>query len=191
MTAGDWADAVRAHVPADDHEAKSKARIVAHLDGGGPLFARTRWDGHLTGSAFVLDAAGENLLLLFHKKLSRWLQPGGHGEPDEVSALDVALREATEESGIEGLVLSTSHPAPFDLDVHVIPARGEEPAHEHLDIRYVLVAPEGAVPSVQAEEVRGFRWMPLARAAVEGGDESVRRAARKLLAVGHIPQAAR
>jgi 8-oxo-dGTP pyrophosphatase MutT (NUDIX family) len=167
--------------PHDEHERRSLDRIATHVAAGGDLFARDRWDGHLTGSAFVLDAAGEHLLLLFHRKLERWLQPGGHGEPGEVDPLVVARREAEEESGIVGLALHPRAPAPFDLDVHAIPARPGEPAHEHLDIRYLFVAPVGAEPRIDRAEARGFKWVPLTEAAREGGDASVVRAARKIL----------
>lgn len=176
-------DALTGYAPADEHEARAQARIVSHVRGGGALFERTRWDGHLTGSAFVLDASRTHLLLLFHRKLERWLQPGGHGEPGEVDPLDVARREAEEESGIAGLVLDPDAPRPFDLDVHVIPARPGEPAHEHLDVRYLFVAPAGAHPNPDAAESRGFAWVELARAAERGGDASVERAARKILAL--------
>lgn len=170
--------------PRDEHERRSLIRIAAHVAAGGDLFARDRWDGHLTGSAFVLDATGEHLLLLFHRKLERWLQPGGHGEPGEVDALAVARREAEEESGIAGLSLHPRAPAPFDLDVHEIPARPSEPAHEHLDVRYLFVAPAGAEPRIDRAEAKGFRWVPLAEAAREGGDASVVRAARKIVDAG-------
>lgn len=167
----------------DPHEARSLARITTHVAGGGDLFARTRWDGHLTGSAFVLDASLRCLLLLFHRKLERWLQPGGHGEPGETDPLAVARREAEEESGISGLALDPRAPAPFDLDVHEIPARKGEPAHEHLDVRYLFVAPAGAEPRIDPAEANGFRWVPLDEAARDGGDPSVVRAARKILAL--------
>lgn len=173
--------ALRRHTPVDDQEARSLARIVAHAEAGGDLFDRRRWDGHLTGSAFILDASGERLLLLFHRKLDRWLQPGGHGEPGETDPLAVSRREALEESGIEGLSLHPATPSLFDVDVHEIPARGEEPAHEHLDIRYLFVAPEGARLAPGEGESRKLAWVPLAEVAAVS-DASVARAARKLLA---------
>lgn len=171
---------LQSHAPADEGEARSLARIVAHVAAGGDLFDRRRWDGHLTGSAFILDHRGERLLLLFHRKLNRWLQPGGHGEPGEVDPLAVARREALEESGIEGLTLHPSMAAPFDVDVHLIPARGAEEAHEHLDVRYLFVAPAGAQLAPGEGESRQLAWVPLAEVA-SVGDESVARAARKLL----------
>jgi 8-oxo-dGTP pyrophosphatase MutT (NUDIX family) len=171
---------LRRHVPVDEHEARSLARIVAHVEGGGDLFDRRRWDGHLTGSAFILDASGERLLLLFHRKLNRWLQPGGHGEPGETDPLAVARREALEESGIAGLALHPRAPGLFDVDVHPIPARGEELAHEHLDLRYLFVAPPGATLAPAEGESRQLAWVPLPEVAAIS-DASVARAARKLL----------
>jgi 8-oxo-dGTP pyrophosphatase MutT (NUDIX family) len=176
-------DELRRYSPADAQESRAKERIVAHVGAGGDPFARTRWDGHLTGSAFVVDAEQKRLLLLFHRKLKRWLQPGGHGDPGEVDALDVARREAQEESGLVDLELHPRAPRPFDLDVHVIPARPDEPAHEHLDVRYLFVAKPGAEPTPQAAEVKGFAWVSLQEAAGEGQDPSVARAARKILAL--------
>ncbi len=173
-------DALRAHHPADAEEARSQERIVAHVAAGGDLFDRGRWDGHLTGSAFILDASRENLLLLFHRKLDRWLQPGGHGEPGETDPLAVARREAVEETGLTDLVLASDVPAPFDLDVHVIPARGADQAHEHLDIRYLFIAPPGAVFAPAPGESRQLAWVPLADVASRS-DASVARAARKLV----------
>jgi 8-oxo-dGTP pyrophosphatase MutT (NUDIX family) len=174
---------LRAHVPIDAQEARSQARIVGHVEAGGALFDRRRFDGHLTGSAFVLDAAEERLFLIHHRKLKLWLQPGGHGDPGETEALAVALREAREETAIEGLTLHPAAPAPFDLDVHAIPARGDELSHEHLDIRYLLVAPPGAVARHDEAEALGSTWIPIVEAAREGQDESIARPARKILAL--------
>jgi 8-oxo-dGTP pyrophosphatase MutT (NUDIX family) len=173
-------DALRRHAPHDEAEARALARIVAHVEGGGALFARDRWDGHLTGSAFILDSSEKHLLLIHHRKLARWLQPGGHGEPGEVEPLAVARREALEESGIVGLVLHPDAPSPFDVDVHEIPARPGEPAHEHLDVRYLFVAPEGAAPTPALAEVHAVAWVPLAEAVAGGSDVSVARAAAKI-----------
>ncbi len=169
------------YTPADEHEARSLARIVTHVAAGGDLYDRRRWDGHLTGSAFILDAGHERLLLLYHRKLQRWLQPGGHGEPGETDPLEVSRREALEESGIQGLTLHPEHPALFDVDVHLIPARGDEQAHEHLDLRYLFVAPADARLAPAEGESRQLAWVPLAEVA-SVSDESVARAARKLLA---------
>src|SRR4029453_15241807 len=81
-------------------------------------------EGHLTGSAITVSADGAHVLLLHHRKLDRWLQPGGHGDPGETTGEEGALREALEESGIEGLTLHPRAPRPLDGDVHDIPARG-------------------------------------------------------------------
>ena len=94
--------------------------------------------GHLTGSAAVVDPSTRDVLLLFHAKVQRWLQPGGHADGDGHLAR-VALREAEEETGIEGLRVLM--PA-IDLDVHVFHnARETEPDHLHLDVRHLVVAP--------------------------------------------------
>ncbi len=175
--------AIEATRPADDDEARSRDRIAAHVRGGGDLFARTRWDGHLTASAFVLAHDRASLLLIFHKKLQRWLQPGGHGEPGEIDPLAVARREAREESGLADLSLYPGAPQPFDLDVHTIPARPGEPAHEHLDVRYLFLAPPDAVLALDLSEVNGAAWVPLAEAAAPNQDASVARAARKIIAL--------
>ena len=99
------------------------------------------------------------MLLLHHRKLDRWLQPGGHGDPGETTGEEVALREAFEESGIAGLALHPTAPRPLDVDVHDIPARGDEPAHEHLDLRYLVRAPEGARVSPALAELHEIRWV--------------------------------
>lgn len=185
MTRAELIDAIRRHRPAGGDEAGSREKILAFLESPGDLFDRKRFaPGHLTGSAFILDAARMSLLLVHHAKLDRWLQPGGHGEPGETDPFAVASREALEETGIAGLVPMSDHPSPlspppFDVDVHTIPARKDEPAHWHLDIRYLFVAPKGARPAASAES-KGIAWRPLSDLILPSTDASVRRAARKL-----------
>jgi 8-oxo-dGTP pyrophosphatase MutT (NUDIX family) len=133
-------------------------------------FDRRILEGHLTGSAIVISADGARTLLLHHRKLNRWLQPGGHGDPGETTGEDVALREALEETGLAGLVLHPGAPRPLDVDVHDIPARGEVPAHQHLDLRYLVVAPDGAAFSRSPEETRDMRWVSWEELSTLGAD---------------------
>jgi 8-oxo-dGTP pyrophosphatase MutT (NUDIX family) len=139
---------------------------------------RAQAEGHLTGSGFVFDAPREKVLLLHHRKLDRWLQPGGHGEGETDPRL-IALREIEEETGISPRDLL---PFPdrrlLDLDVHWIPARQNEPAHRHLDLRYGFIARVGVRAKV-SEESRELRWFP-PQALPAGADASLRRAVRKL-----------
>jgi 8-oxo-dGTP pyrophosphatase MutT (NUDIX family) len=121
---------------------------------GAALADRTTQPGHLTGSALVVDAQGERVLVLFHAKLQRWLQPGGHADGD-LELAGVALREASEETGIEGLRVMV--PA-IDVDVHEIPARGDMDTHLHLDLRFVVVAPPGATVHGNHES-EALRWV--------------------------------
>jgi 8-oxo-dGTP pyrophosphatase MutT (NUDIX family) len=141
---------------------------------------RTCEPGHFTGSAWVVSADGERALLLHHRKLDRWLQPGGHADGDGDLAA-VALREAEEETGLPGLRIEGGV---FDLDRHLIPARGAEPAHFHYDVRFVVRA--GADETfVVSEESHALAWRPVREIAVDAhADESVRRMARKWLARG-------
>lgn len=139
----------------DDELDAERARILDLLTSHGAALAdRSTEPGHLTGSALVVDASGERVLVMFHAKLQRWLQPGGHADGDHELA-GVALREATEETGIVGLRVMV--PA-VDVDIHEIPRRGETATHLHLDLRFVVVAPAGAV-LLGNHESEALRWV--------------------------------
>jgi 8-oxo-dGTP pyrophosphatase MutT (NUDIX family) len=171
-------DALRRHRPADAKEAADLEEILEFVRRHPDPFDRRVREGHLTGSAVVVSAAGDRVLLLHHRKLGRWLQPGGHAETGERDGTAVALREAREETGIDGLALHPTAPRPLDVDVHPIPARGGEPAHRHLDLRYLVVAP--AVPALrrQATEVRALRWFAWDELSAPDLDAGLRRALR-------------
>jgi len=152
---------VENHVSDDAAEAHTLDRFRAFAARHPDLMRRTCAPGHVTASAVVTDPAGERVLLLHHRRLSRWLQPGGHieGEGDPLIA---ARREVTEETG-----LATLSPArrdvgdasgPLDFDVHLIPWRRGEPGHLHLDVRYHLVADRPKEATVGRAEARALRW---------------------------------
>jgi 8-oxo-dGTP pyrophosphatase MutT (NUDIX family) len=132
--------------------AATRRRMLALVDGRAGALHRTCEPGHLTGSALVVDAGAERVVVMLHRKLGRWLQPGGHADGDANLAA-VALREATEETGITGLAVV---PRPIDLDIHRVRPPGE-PEHEHHDLRFLVLAPPGAEP-VGNHESRAIRW---------------------------------
>lgn len=188
----DWSllDAqLAAHPCADEKEAADVARIRAFLRSHPEdAHLRSQLLGHLTGSAFVVDARREKVLLLHHARLNRWLQPGGHGEGETVP-LAIALREVEEETGLSAADLRTlegkqaSEAVLFDVDIHGIPARQKpplEPAHEHLDLRFAFVAREGAAPRI-SEESRALAWVALGDLPADG-DAALARALGKLRA---------
>jgi 8-oxo-dGTP pyrophosphatase MutT (NUDIX family) len=154
----------------DAEQARARAFVLDWIDAHPDALLRTCLDGHLTSSALVIDAAGERALLTLHAKLGRWLQLGGHCDGD-ANLAGSALREATEESGIEGLAID---PSPIDLDCHRIPVRAGEPEHWHLDTRFLVRAPADAVPRISAES-KALRWFAPAELTAIPTDDSVRR----------------
>ncbi len=166
------------YVPGDPREAASLSWIRRFLAAAADPFARENPEGHITASALVARPDGSEFLLLHHRKLGRWLQPGGHTEPEDASTFDAALREAREETGIADLEAPFGR-AIFDLDVHPIPARGGEPAHHHFDVRYLFTT-EGAIDLAAAEDPeRPMEWRSFENALASGVDASLTRSLEK------------
>jgi 8-oxo-dGTP pyrophosphatase MutT (NUDIX family) len=153
------AELLTAYTPADEKEAADRQLIERMLADAPNLMSRAHQAGHVTGSALVLDAQTGSFLLHYHKKLTRWLQFGGHAEPTESDPAQTALREAQEESGLSDLRWLVD--APLDIDVHPIPARGNEPAHLHLDFRYALLTAKPNALHVNEDESDNFAWLTL------------------------------
>ena len=146
---------------------------------------RSCQEGHFTGSAMVVEQGTGRVLLLFHTKLRKWLQPGGHTDGEAVMAA-TALREASEETGIDNLRVFT---APIDLDIHEV-RPPSEPPHLHHDIRFLVLAPEGSLP-VGNHESESLRWFTPDEAAELDVDESVLRLIRcGLAAARELPDSA-
>jgi 8-oxo-dGTP pyrophosphatase MutT (NUDIX family) len=154
-----------AHARAFDRPPEAHALLRRQIEAGDAIHDRRTFPGHVTTSAIILDRSGQNTLLIRHRSLSRWLQPGGHYEPPDELAVS-ALREASEETGLQGLALDPWHHVsglPIDIDTHRIPARPErgEPDHWHHDIRYVVRADMEARLQPDLAEVEGATWHPV------------------------------
>ena len=127
--------------------------------------------GHFTGSALVVHADLERTLVLFHTKLQIWVQPGGHADGD-ANLAGVALREASEETGIEGLKV---WPVAVDLDIHEVDPPKEDP-HLHYDVRFVVQAPGDAVIDTNHES-QDQRWVRPEELPALGADAGLQRLA--------------
>lgn len=129
--------------------ARSARERTLDLIAAGPVtMTRDHLPGHVTASTLIVAAGGDRILLCLHGKLHRWVQLGGHCEPGDRTLASAALREATEESGIAGLVL---HPEPIDIDIHPVRCGPGGAGSFHHDVRFAAVAPAGAVERVSAE----------------------------------------
>jgi 8-oxo-dGTP pyrophosphatase MutT (NUDIX family) len=154
----------------DPHQDALRQEFLAHLKKHENGMWRECVPGHLTASALVLDSAGRRALLTLHPKAKLWLQLGGHCEPRDTTLAAAAMREATEESGIDGLRLL---PGPVGLDRHRVWCHG---GSYHLDVQYAAVAPAEARERI-SDESADLRWFDLG-ALPEPADASLRRLAR-------------
>ena len=162
-------------------EAATVERFREFVGSHGDCFERTCLPGHVTASAWIVDPHRARVLLTLHRKLGRWLQPGGHSDGD-ADSLAVALREAREESGLDLVAHATR---PIDIDIHEIPARGGEPAHLHYDLRYALEARSETF--TVSEESHDLAWVALDALEAFTTEESVLRMQRKWLDLAATP----
>ena len=161
---------LRVHVAGDAREEADRCAMLQLAQELAEPLSRAEPSAHFTASAYVIDEMHPRTCLVEHAKLGRLLQPGGHVEPGDVSLEAAAMREAREETALE-VELHPTAPRPFDLDIHEIPERPGEPAHFHLDVRYLLIG--------RGEPCAGAAWHEIG----VSGDGSVDRLAAKALAL--------
>jgi 8-oxo-dGTP pyrophosphatase MutT (NUDIX family) len=142
---------------ADGRALASVEQTMELLEGSAAPFSRTSYQpGHITASAVVLSPDRQHVLLVYHERLRRWLQPGGHVEADDTTVQDTAHREVLEETGIR---LDRSVVPPLvGIDVHEIPATSKEPYHLHHDLMFCFAVGTRAVPSTEHRAT----WCPIA-----------------------------
>lgn len=140
----------------DTEEDNHVGSLRSFLNGNANPFHRSNLDGHVTASALVINPAGDKTLLTHHHFLDKWLQFGGHIDETDESVLSAAIREAEEESGINGIRPYAT--GIFDIDAHPIPqnVKKNEPAHIHYDVRFLLVAPHEDY--TVSDESQALKW---------------------------------
>jgi 8-oxo-dGTP pyrophosphatase MutT (NUDIX family) len=145
------------YYPNDIFEKSYKSKILEFISNNQVVFGKENRRGHITGSSWVINKSKNKVLLCYHRKLDKWLQFGGHSDDNE-DVLDTALREATEESGLESLKLLSEEI--FDVDIHSIPMIGDENEHIHYDIRFVFEADERENIRI-SNESKDIAWIDL------------------------------
>jgi len=164
-------DLVGRYQPQGDGEAADLERVRALVrDSEDPWFRSTPL--HLTASALIVQPETGQVMLRWHQRQQAWLQVGGHADPGETDALAIALREAREETGLADLV-----PWPDTQVRHVavvpVPASGDEPAHEHADVRFLLATRTPLAARAEAPDAP-LRWLSPSAAADLTGEDNLR-----------------
>ncbi len=150
----------------DTRQEQLRREYVDHLDAHADGLERSCFPDHLTAGALVVSADRSQVLLTLHAKAGAWFHLGGHCEPQDMTLAGAALREAVEESGVEGLELD---PEPLQLDRHAVPFCSGRGVVRHLDVRYLATAPADAQHAVSAESL-DVRWWPVDALPPEAAD---------------------
>jgi 8-oxo-dGTP pyrophosphatase MutT (NUDIX family) len=154
-------------------------RFISFVRENSDCFERSLSIGHVTGSAWLVNSKYSHVLLTHHLKLNRWLQLGGHADGNS-NILESASREAYEESGLTEIRPVSKEI--FDLDIHLIPERGNEAAHYHYDVRFAFEAVGEEEFKVSAES-RELAWVPIQEISKYTSEESMQRMAQKWVSI--------
>lgn len=165
------------YTPYNPTEAEHLQQVIDFLQHAAQPFHRETLIGHVTGSAIVTNSTTDQILLLHHRQLGRWLQPGGHCDGD-ADTLAVAIREVQEETGLTQITPVTDQI--FDIDVHRIPAKGNVPEHWHYDIRYWFTANATEPLQKAVREAIEVQWIPLSQLLEIAPEASFERVEAKL-----------
>jgi len=169
---------LNSHIPTDPIEKQMLIDMIQFVEENERCFDRNLTAGHITGSAWLVDKSLNHVFLTHHKKLNQWFQPGGHSDND-ANTLAVAMREASEESGIEDVFIQPYFDRIFDIDIHTIPARKDEPEHFHYDIRFILEADMNQ-PLKISDESHEIKWVPLEEVENYSQERSILRMLKKM-----------
>lgn len=148
-------------VPNCEQEERDQQMMLAFMDANTDCLTRENQIAHFTASAWVVNPGRDKVLMVYHNIYDSWSWTGGHADGD-ADLLDVAYREAREETGIETLIPLSTGPVSLEVitvDGHV--KRGVYvPSHLHLNLTYLFEAPEAQMLSVKEDENSGVCWIP-------------------------------
>jgi 8-oxo-dGTP pyrophosphatase MutT (NUDIX family) len=182
----DRADVIRMVAAFDDRSdggaLTSRGLVSLLLEEASEPFSRHHFSpGHLTCTGMVLAPDRESVLAVHHRRLNRWLMPGGHVEGADAAVADAARREVLEETGVE---LDATAPVPLiGIDVHGIPSNGREPYHLHHDLLFLFLAKSTAIRV--SEESHDVAWITPDTFEEYGIPDNVQRAYRRALKMRH------
>lgn len=160
-------------------EAAMVARTRRFIEQHEECFGRALLPGHVSGSAWVLNKARSHVLMMHHRKLDMWLQPGGHADNDP-DMVRVVLNEVHEESGVPLENIHLVADEIFDVDVHTVYASAHDVRHEHYDVRLLVEIDDGVhVPG--NDESHDIGWIPLAEVLHFNNARSFHRLVKKTL----------
>ena len=148
--------------PFNEQEARDKAVILRFLEQNDDAFLRENRIAHMTASAWVVNPARDKVLMVYHKIYDSWSWTGGHADGEE-DLLSVALREVTEETGVQGVRPVT--PEIFSLEVVTVDGHEKRGAyvssHLHLNLTYLLEADDTEPLRICEDENKGVAWFGL------------------------------
>jgi len=164
------------HQPSTAEETQFKQQTIEFIKQNPDCFERSLLVGHVTGSAWIVDKSRQFTLLTCHRKLNKWFQTGGHCDGDS-NVMEVALKEALEETGLTGLRIIS--PDIFDIDIHEIPDRKGLPQHLHYDVRFLFEADINE-PLIVSSESSDLAWIELLKVSELNNSESIMRMVGKV-----------
>ena len=137
--------------------------LVKYVETHQNIIDRKNFSGHFTVSGVVWDEKSKKVLLIFHKKLQKFLQPGGHIEVEDKTLWDAAKREVEEETGLVVVENKKFGKNPILLDVHKISEnlKKKELEHFHFDFMFIFGVRSSIKINLQLEEVSDFKWVDL------------------------------
>ncbi len=167
---------LEAYNPEFEAEQEFRVRFLDFIKNNKDCFERTLPEGHITGSAWIVNHDKTKFLMTHHQKLDRWLQLGGHADGD-TDIINVATKEALEESGLHSVKLLSQEI--FDIDIHTIPARKQDPEHLHYDVRFLFEADEQE-SLIVSNESKNLGWLTIDELQASCGEnDSIFRMAKK------------
>ncbi|EKD31984.1 MAG: NUDIX hydrolase [uncultured bacterium] len=169
---------LKRYIPFDSHEKEMVGKVISLIENTPDCFHKNCFPAHITANAWIIDNGLTHLLFTHHKKLNKWLQLGGHADGEE-NLVNVAAREALEESGLKSVQLASpgmqlAGSGIFDVDIHEIPARKDTPAHYHYDVRYLFKVDKDE-PLIVSDESHDLKWLYITEVPQYNNDRSILR----------------